>query len=75
MPITLPHITHRLTHRQLYLHPHIFDIDATAARALEERANTEHPHGALWLSLDTLSQVGLPKPIAALARTLLSTPE
>lgn len=75
VPITLPHITHRLTHRQLYLHPHIFDIDATAARALEERANTEHPHGALWLSLDTLSQVGLPKPIAALARTLLSTPE
>ena len=74
-PITLPYITHRLTHRQLYLQPQVFDIDATAARTLEERANTEHPHGALWLSLDTLSQVGLPKPIAALAHALLSMPE
>ena len=70
-----PHIAHRLTHRQLYLQPHVFDINADSARILEERADTYHPEGAIWLTLETLDQVGLPKPIAVLAHRLLSAPK
>ncbi|TDR32034.1 A/G-specific adenine glycosylase [Hydromonas duriensis] len=64
----LQHIRHVLTHRVLYLQPHLFQLDASQARALED---TENAGQGGWFSVEDLKQVGLPKPILELTRRIL----
>ncbi|GHA72297.1 A/G-specific adenine glycosylase [Formosimonas limnophila] len=64
---TLNTITHRLTHRQLYLTPHLTELDDVQALALEDM---ESVNGGLWLTKSNHESIGVPKPVATVLNLL-----
>lgn len=66
-------ISHKLTHRQLYIQPIVIDLNDNAARQLEERY-AEHPMGVgVWVNQATAHTIGTPKPVSDLIQMLYST--
>lgn len=65
---SLPICRHVLTHRILTLHPHVQVLNARAAHALED---LESARQGGWFTLKQLNDIGLPKPIVQLAKSVL----